>query len=349
MQLAILLHLVHVKGAALPEKRTTLYEEYMKLFFDRKAGKSPLVRRHRDLIIAIHGSLAWTLQLGAERGSGSGSITRPDLLLEIRRYLEEEQYNLGLADAILEGSVERVGALVSRVEGTFEFEVQPLREYFTALHLYRTSPYCPPGEIHKGTRPDRFGALTHNFFWTNVARFFCGFYDVGELGSLVDGLEQLDDEEGYKLINQPRYLALMLLSDYVFSQSPRTTRRLIKYVVKEPGFSRLIAGDSSSTQRSLALPEAAGREDFREACIEKLSIERDIALQNNLHDMIAVNTDPPRMKKIWLDRYKADNPLADPFGELLEFGIAESFTPQEVVEITKDDLELRGPLASVDR
>ena len=37
MRLAILLHLIHVQGAALPEKRTTLYEEYMKLFFNREA------------------------------------------------------------------------------------------------------------------------------------------------------------------------------------------------------------------------------------------------------------------------------------------------------------------------
>jgi hypothetical protein len=33
---------------------------------------------------------------------------------------------------------ERVCALVSRVQGTFEFEVQPLREYFCAKYLYKS-------------------------------------------------------------------------------------------------------------------------------------------------------------------------------------------------------------------
>ncbi len=63
MQLAILLHLIHVQGAALPEKRTTLYEEYMKLFFNREAEKSVVVRDHRELLLAIHGVLAWQLQV----------------------------------------------------------------------------------------------------------------------------------------------------------------------------------------------------------------------------------------------------------------------------------------------
>ena len=35
MQLAILLQLMHVQGAALPDKRTALYEEYMKIFLNR--------------------------------------------------------------------------------------------------------------------------------------------------------------------------------------------------------------------------------------------------------------------------------------------------------------------------
>ena len=65
MQLAILLHLIHVQGAALPEKRTTLYEEYMKLFFNREAEKSTIVRDHRELLLSIHGVLAWVLHTPA--------------------------------------------------------------------------------------------------------------------------------------------------------------------------------------------------------------------------------------------------------------------------------------------
>ena len=57
------------------KKRTTLYEEYMKLFFNREAEKSAIVRDHRELLLSIHGVLAWVLHTQAEQGGG-GSITK---------------------------------------------------------------------------------------------------------------------------------------------------------------------------------------------------------------------------------------------------------------------------------
>ena len=50
MQLAILLSLIHTRGASLPDKRTALYAAYMELFFNREAEKSEVVRRHRELL-----------------------------------------------------------------------------------------------------------------------------------------------------------------------------------------------------------------------------------------------------------------------------------------------------------
>ena len=67
MQLTILLQLIHVQGVALPEKRTALYEEYMKIFFNREAEKSTVVRDHRELLLSIHGVLAWVLHTQARR------------------------------------------------------------------------------------------------------------------------------------------------------------------------------------------------------------------------------------------------------------------------------------------
>ena len=58
-------------------------------------------------------------------------------------YLSTEGYKKSLVDDLLVCMIERVGALVSRVEGTYEFEVQPLREYFVAKHLYVTAPPSP--------------------------------------------------------------------------------------------------------------------------------------------------------------------------------------------------------------
>ena len=341
MQLAILLHLIHVQGAALPEKRTTLYEEYMKLFFNREAEKSAVVRDHRDLLLSIHGVLAWVLQTQAEKGSGSGSITKDELRTQVKHFLATEEYNPNLADTLLAGTYERVGALVSRVEGTFEFEVQPLREYFAARHLYKTSPYSPPGRPRSGTRPDRFDALARSFYWTNVTRFFCGFYDVGELGTLVDGLFEIGIQNGYRLINQPRRLAIMLLSDQVFTQSPRMTKRLIGYITREEGFRRLIARATPRRLHGMRLPETAGRDILFKFCATKLNDETDSGQRRALRQVMASNAEENELKSLWIQRYENGLMTCDPLLEAFDFGVIRQFVPKEIEMLTKDDIELR--------
>ena len=312
MQLAILLHLIHVQGAALPEKRTTLYEEYMKLFFNREAEKSTIVRDYRELIVAIHGVLAWELQTQAETGIGSGSITKRALRDRVWRYLESEEYTPDLVDPLITGTVERVGALVSRVQGTFEFEVQPLREYFAALHLYKTSPYAPPGRKRRGTRPDRFCALSHSLYWTNATRFFCGFYDVGELGTLVDGLIDQDFDQDHRLTSHPRRLAMMLLSDHVFAQSPKTMRRLINHISGEPGFERLTASVVPFGNRDMGLPETAGRAMMFDICSRKLEVEVDFERGRSLRKVMGDNGDRETLKSVWTERLCDGKMTCDP-------------------------------------
>ena len=341
MQLAILLHLIHVQGPALPEKRTTLYEEYMNLFFNREAEKSPIVRDRRELLLSIHGVLAWVLQIQAEEGSGSGSITKDGLRRQVKDFLATEEYDPQLADTLLTGTVERVGALVSRLEGTFEFEVQPLREYFAARHLYKTAPHSPPGRPSRGTRPHRFDALARSFYWTNVTRFFCGFYDVGELGTLVDDLCHLGEEEGYCLINQPRRLAMMLLADHVFVQSPRMMKRLLGYVTAEPGFQRFIASATPLRGRGMALPETAGRSILFEACATKLRDDTDPARRLALRQVMAENADLNTLKATWRQRFRDNLVKSDPLREAMDFGIISRIDSSEIETFTEGDDNLR--------
>lgn len=49
MQLSILLTLISVQGASLPDKRTSLYDKYIDIFMDREAEKSLVVRDNRVL------------------------------------------------------------------------------------------------------------------------------------------------------------------------------------------------------------------------------------------------------------------------------------------------------------
>ena len=181
MQLAILLSLIHTRGASLPDKRTALYDSYIDLFFSREAAKSSIVRDHRDLLIDIHRYLAWVLHSEAEQGRERGSISSERLQGLLTDYLRGEGQDPSLGMKLFTGMVERVVAVVSRVEGTYEFEVQPLREYFAARYLYDTAPYSPPGNEKRGTKPDRFDAIARNFYWLNVTRFYAGCFSKGEL------------------------------------------------------------------------------------------------------------------------------------------------------------------------
>lgn len=129
MQLAILLSLINTKGLSLPDKRTALYDAYVDLFFSREAEKNATVRDHRDLLISLHQYLAWLLQSEAEILRGRGSIDASRLKTVLRSYLAEQGHDPTLVDLLFTGMVERVVAIVERQLGTYEFEVQPLREY----------------------------------------------------------------------------------------------------------------------------------------------------------------------------------------------------------------------------
>ena len=325
----------------MPDKRTALYEEYMKIFLNREVEKKQIAGNHRDLILSIHGLLAWVLQVQAETGQGSGSITKDELKTEVKAYLESEEYEPTLADNLLQGTVERVGALVSRVQGTFEFEVQPLREYFAARHLHKTAPYSPPGSPKRGTRPERFATLCKSFYWTNVTRFFCGFYDVGELPSLVDGIIELAEETGYSSINQPRQLAIMLLGDHVFTQSPKSVRRLIEFVTEEPGFQRMIDGYDAQDLRGMSLPKTAGRKMLFGACVTKLNQEQNPVLHRGLRQVIAMNADRDELKSVWQTRFNENRMVYNPLIEARDFRVTRIFTIDEIKELTRENLDLR--------
>ena len=272
MQLAILLSLIHTRGVSLPDKRTTLYDRYVDLFFAREAEKNDVVRVNRDLLVDLHGHLAWLLHSEAQSRGAQASVSDTRLRLLVRRYLEDEGHDPDLASAIFTGITERVVALVSRVEGTFEFEVQPLREYFAARHLYNTTPYAPPGEARTGTLPERFAALSKDFFWLNVTRFYAGCYSAGQLPSLIQSLNELNEDAGFAHTRYPQELAAALLSDWTFAQYPRLMRSVIPLVVggsrlRHPSsqYSRAVGGASS------ILPRQCGGETLVCRCLRFLS------------------------------------------------------------------------------
>jgi hypothetical protein len=263
MQLAILLYLISVKGRSLPEQRTALYEQYLTAFLDRESRKSSAVHTHRKPLLQLHGFLGWLLHSRAESQDSryaGGDISLDELRQVFSQYLDYQERSTDLVDELFEGA-ERVFVLVSRNQGRFEFEVQPLREFFAARYLYKTAPHSTSASPKSGAKPHRLEQLIRNPYWINVARFFCGWYDEGELADLSRHLQDLCEDSDYRLLGHPRYLIEYILQDYTMAEAQRDTRMLVESMADPLGIRLLtsrhsrIQGTGSGLSGSLLISE----------------------------------------------------------------------------------------------
>lgn len=302
MQLAILLSLIHRRGSSLPDKRTALYDNYIDLFFSREAEKSTTVREHRELLIDLHRYVAWLLHTEAEKGgTHTGSISVERLQRVLSDYLKTEGHETSLVQELFHGMVERVIALVSRVQGTLEFEVQPLREYFAARYLYETAPYSPPGDERKGTKPDRFDAIARNFYWLNVCRFYAGCFSKGELASLVDRLQDLAKDPDFGRLSHPRTLAAILLSDWVFSQHPKSIAEVVALAADDLGLRYMVPSPPRriGAGPSLILPKRNGNEELHEKCFSILRSNPPRDFATDVIDILKANASADEARQMW--------------------------------------------------
>jgi hypothetical protein len=284
MQLAILLWLISVKGRSLPDQRTALYDQYLTAFLDREAVKNSIVRTHRARLLEIHGFLGWVLHGRAESDDSrfaGGDISAEELRDLLHDYLVHEERPTDLVHELFEGA-ERVFVLVSRIEGKFEFEVQPLREFFAARYLYKTAPRSTYAQPAKGTRPDRLRQLVRNPYWLNVARFFCGWYDRGELADLTRQLKDLCEDPEFSHLSYPRLLIAYILRDCTTAESQRDTRELVETMTDPTGL-RFLSTRTSDLKGELSSSGAL----FPEDCGQQLFVEklRDAVVNTHTHEI----------------------------------------------------------------
>jgi hypothetical protein len=299
MQLAIFISLLRTKGESLPNKRTALYDNYIDLFFDREAEKNPLIRDKRDLIIDIHQYLAWVLHSEAESEKNSGRIFISDLNLRLKTYLNNEGHDSSIADQLFNVMKERVCALVSRVQGTFEFEVQPLREYFCAKYLYKSAPHSSAGKVSNGAKPDRFNGILRSFYWQNVVRFFAGCADAGELDMIIQEIKDLQNDSLLKYTDYPRIITAQILSDYVFTQKPLKLKEVVKIIVDGINIQAVINQDNGySSNEALFIPNDCGRKEVIEECFSQLNKYPNYDISNEL--IAIINNNPLNKLEYWL-------------------------------------------------
>jgi hypothetical protein len=233
MQLTILLYLIHQRGDSVPQRRTALYQDYLQAFLDREASKSTVVKKYRDELEEITAFLGWHLQSRAEGESGNGRAAREDLIRETKHYLVDNgrEALVSMADDLFTTMTERVWALTSRTTGTFEFDVQSIREYFAARYLFDRAPIPSAGS--KQDVFARFREAARRPYWANTARLMAGLFRYGEKSHLADDL--IEQIASGSLRFWPRRMALTLVRDGVFDDQPSPRLRLISASMDEIG------------------------------------------------------------------------------------------------------------------
>jgi hypothetical protein len=349
MQLAILLNLISTRGQSLPDRRTALYDSYMDLFFSRESEKSTIVRDNRDLLIDLHRYIAWLLHTASEQedvrdnNRQSGAIKTEALVDAVRTYLVAEGRDSGLAETLFTGMAERVMALVSRIQGTYEFEVQPLREYFAARFLFETAPYSPTGNEKRGTRPDRFHAISRNFYWLNVCRFYAGCYSKGELASLIELLNDLVKDVDFRHLNHPRLLSATLLADWVFSQNPKSVVKVMDIILDDLGIRFVLASNSRRMGNSqpLVLPRDCGKPQLLDKCFSLLKSFPPTDLALDICDLLKSNFSPEELFSSWLNSTQQSNSSKKPYWLFvgLQLGCLPVIPETDLMELVKQDLD----------
>jgi hypothetical protein len=262
MQLTILLTLIHQIGHSLPDARTDLYREYVNLFMTREAEKDAVVRTHKALLLQIVEYLAWELQSKAEAEGGAGSIGSAELKQLVGDYLRRTKRDDAILGQLFERGLDRIYVLVQRIEGLYEFEVQPLREYFAAKYLHSTAPMISRwGKTVRGDRIQRFEAIAANPYWANVTRFYAGFWEQGEVLALSASLREMISKGSLEVALNARAMGASLLTDRAFSAKPFVQEEVISAVFDRIGV-HLTALSRLTGYESFVLVRECGRDFF---------------------------------------------------------------------------------------
>ncbi len=265
MQLTILLYLIHKRGDSVPTGRTALYTSYMETLLDREGEKTRAVVDHRPELEEVTSYLGWHLQSLAEAQGGTGRLPIKALKKAILDYLYDVDKETGLVDDLFTTVTDRVWALTSKLQGTFEFDVQPLREYFAAKFLH---DFAGADAVNFDSS-DVLRELVRRAYWLNTTRFYVGFATPNELAGFVSGLAE--EFARSDRARQVRAATWSLLADGVFAGRTRAQREAVKLLTDDLS---LILLRSHTTESDFAKPSPAHGGDHLVEALEA-AIEAD--------------------------------------------------------------------------
>ena len=235
MQLTILLFLLRQNGDATPGQRTELYDAYMAMLLAREANKHPeSVRKHRNDLMEIVPFLGWYLQSRAERDGHNGRMAQDEVKAAMKHFQRAYGKPEGVVDELFTAATDRLWALTGKEEGTYEFEVLSLREYFAARYLYR---YAGEGD-YRFDHTIVFRELLRRPYWLNTVRFYGGNAAGSNVYMLVAGIKDELIENSSKHV---RVASWSLLTDGVLSSRPIEAASVVDALTDDLGSGLLIA------------------------------------------------------------------------------------------------------------
>jgi hypothetical protein len=256
MQLTILLDLLHQQGAATPTQRTDLYDHYVDLLLAREANKHPdAVKKHKDELLEIVPFIGWYLQAHTEESQINGRMTVNDLKAAMRHFQRTYGRSEDVVDKLFEGVTDRLWALTSKIEGTYEFEVLSLREYFAGRFLYQNA-----GEDNAHfDRTTVLQELLRRPYWLNTVRFYGGNAKGSGIYVLAAGMEE---ELARPTTAAASIASWTLVTDGVFLRRPLQGRSVLSALCSDQGLHVLLpALDRREITPLPELPQVVGSED----------------------------------------------------------------------------------------
>jgi hypothetical protein len=301
MQLTILLFLINRKGDAVPTSLTPLYSDYMATLLDREVARNQIRREQVPRIHEVTAFLGWHMHAGVEADPAAGRMTRKDIETTLLLYFRATGGPEDEAEELLKAATDRFWALTSKVDGTFEFAVQPVREYFAARFLAEWA-----GRDRRDPLPkqDVLRRLISRTYWLNVARFYAGFASPNELAGLRYGLEEAIAGNRHPL--QERAAAWTLLNDGIFANATRVQRDVARLLTDDLSV-HLIAGQPGTAASFPALSPRSGGSDIASALMNDLQADPGGPLAADRAAILRGRTglDTSALRAWWAPRFNA--------------------------------------------
>lgn len=299
MQLTILLFLVNRRGEGVPDARTAMYRQFMETLLDREVEKDQLVKDNVPLVYELTAYLGWLMQSGVEARTVPDRLETKRIKRHLRNYLDEVEGPMDLVDQLFSAISDRFWALSSKVDGTFEFSVQSVREYFAALFL---SDYVGLFGEAVVLRSDVLHALVDRSYWSNTARFYAGFANPNELMTLVAGLDEAIESGRHPL--QARAAVLTLLADGVFAPVARS-QRATAHLLSDPLSIRLLTATGLKSPLT-DLPAERGGSDLAAALMgASAATPHEMLSRDRVRVLPRLGVDRTAFESWWIPRLNA--------------------------------------------